>query len=209
MKAFEEKNIHANHAGISNGQTRPSSRMNDAYIRKTHRPIADPRLIQSALGNPIAIAYPNSPELGPSIYSRPQIIPTLKHTPPRPLSTDFYKRPDTSNSIHSISAERKDIKKESPGMDLFIRSETNHSNYSVPADRKDVVKELDAQISAQIHELNQIFGESSPLSKKANRTGPLEESPKKKAGTLNDNEKERIRELVKQRIKDKKTAKSS
>jgi hypothetical protein len=94
-------------------------------------------------------------------------------------------------------------------MDLFIRSETNHSNYSVPADRKDVVKELDAQISAQILELNQIFGESSPLSKKANRTGPLEESPKKKAGALNDNEKERIRELVKQRIKDKKTAKSS
>ena len=90
-----------------------------------------------------------------------------------------------------------------------MRSETSHSNYAVPTDRKDVVKELDAQISAQILELNQIFDESAPRTKKPNPTGQVEESFKKTAGNLNDTDKERIRELVKKRIKEKKTAKSS
>lgn len=151
--------------------------MNDRFIRRMHKPIADPRIIQSALGNPIAVAYPTSPDLGTSVHQRPQIIPSLKNSPPRPLSTEFFRRVESSQS-----------------------------NYSVPAERKDVVKELDAQISAQINELNEIFGESSfknPLITDEKRGES--DSPTKIAGSLTESEKERIRSIVKQRIREKKS----
>lgn len=145
-----------------------------------HKPIADPRMIQSALGNPIAIAYPTSPDIGASVHLRPQNIPSLKKSPPRPLSTEFFRRVESSQS-----------------------------NYSVPPERKDVVKELDAQISAQINELNEIFGESS-LNKRLSTNEKRDESdsPKKAGGGIADSDKERIRALVKQRIKEKKNLKS-
>jgi len=199
--------------GFINEDSRPTSRLKDSYVRKTHRPIADPRLIQSALGNPIAIGYPTSPELGttPSAHLRPQIIPSLKNTPPRPFSTDL-RRPDTSNSNYSSSMEQRHVTKEPLSNGLLKRSETSQSNYSVPAERKDVVKELDDQISAQINELNQIFSESSSLNKKIDTspTGKKEpRSPKENAKNLNADDKERIRALVKQRIREKKNSQTA
>ena len=151
------------------GTQRPASRANDTYGRKARKPIADPRMIQSALGNPIAIGLSTSPDLSTSINSRPRIVPSLKSTPPRPASTEYR------------------------------RAETSQSNYSVPAERLDIVKVLDAQVSAKMNELNEIMESTSPPKK----------TLKKKPSNLSENERERIRALIKERIKEKKTSTNS
>ena len=104
VKNFERSNTPNSNFGIFDG----SQRLYDPLNRKPHKKIADPRIVQSSLGNPLLTAFPTSPDPS-SLDLFWSVVPKL--SPPRPLSVNML-RPDTAQSTYTIPPERKDVVKD-------------------------------------------------------------------------------------------------